>query len=70
MTPEEIRLEILKLIRPEVRNPDGKSWVSIARTLEDYVCGLGEPSKAPQKIATLSSTARTTRSVNGPGSRA
>lgn len=63
MTPE-IRLELLKISRLNVDNPDLKAWIVRARELEAYVHGAGEPSPdVQQKAATQVSQVRTPRAV-------
>lgn len=45
MTPE-IRLEILKITRPNVDNPDMELWLKRAGALEAYVHGAGQPEQS------------------------
>lgn len=62
MTPE-IRLELLKISRPNVDFPDLKSWLDRARELESYVHGAGQPEQSVQQKAATQETpqARTPR---------
>lgn len=61
MTPE-IRLELLKITRPNVDNPDLQIWLKRARELEAYVYGAGKPSEEVQpKAVDLGQKARTSR---------
>lgn len=50
MSPE-LRVEILKLTRPSVDNPDLALWLKRARELEAYVHGAGQPEKSVQQEA-------------------
>ena len=43
MSPQEIRLEILKLLRmPDIASPDITQYVNRAKALEAYVVGAGQ----------------------------
>jgi hypothetical protein len=54
MTPEAIRLEVLKLLRiPDMASPDVSRFIERAKLLEAYVTGAevvaaGEPKRAKQ----------------------
>lgn len=50
----ELRLELLKLTKPNADNPDIKLWISRATELEGWLNGVGQPSnEAQQKAAPL-----------------
>lgn len=58
----ELRLELLKITRPNVDSPDLETWLKRARALEAYVCGAGQPEQSVQQnAADLSQKVRTTR---------
>lgn len=67
MTPE-LRLELLKLTRPDVNNPDIGYWIARAKELEAWVKGAaGQPETAQPKAPTLTlPEARITRQLPGP----
>lgn len=51
MSPDEIRLRLLEMVRPEgVANPDTAVMIEKAKALEAYV-REGQPAPAPQKPA-------------------
>lgn len=52
MSPSEIRIELLRLAKPDVSMPDMKLWIDRARELEAYVVGDGSPPEGPSKAAT------------------
>ncbi len=55
MSPEEIRLECLRLSVPkDLANPDVAKIVERAKALEAYVVGAGQAKEAPAKQPTLS----------------
>lgn len=67
----EVRLELLRLTKPNVDNPNIELWLKRAKELEAYVIGAGSPSKeAPREAGTLSlPEVRNTRPVAGPAQR-
>lgn len=66
MSPE-IRVELLKLAKPNVENPSLELWIKRATELERYVTGAGQPSEAPPKATlTLPLEARNNRQSPGP----
>jgi len=77
VSPEH-RIELLRLTKPAVSNPDMKLWLAMAKELEQYVTGAGQPDAntaqarvgqepaPPKTTLTLSPEARTTRPVAGP----
>ena len=48
MTVAQIRLECLKLAKPDVGMPDVEQWLTRARLLEAYVCA-GQGDEPPKK---------------------
>lgn len=69
MTPEH-RIELLRLTKPSVSNPDLGLWLKSAKELEAYVMGAGQADVPPPKpTLTLPPEARTTRPVAGPAQR-
>jgi len=61
----EMRLELLKITRPNVDNPDLEIWLKRARALEAYVDGAGQPEKSVQQ-----DTATTPQKVRTPRAKA
>ena len=54
MTPQEIRLEILKLLRlPDLASPDVAKVIDRAKALEAYVNGAGQATSPPRETVTL-----------------
>jgi hypothetical protein len=54
MSPQEIRLEILKLLRlPDFANPDVSKVIDRAKALEAYVSGAGQAQTPPRETVTL-----------------
>lgn len=70
MNPE-LRLELLKLTRPAVDNPDIGYWIKRATELEAWVThAAGQPEPAQPKAPTLTlPEARNTRQSPGPAPR-
>ena len=68
MTREEIRLEILKLLRlPDLANPDVAKAVERAKALEAYVMGAGQAIEPPrQPSLQLPQQARNNQQSSGP----
>lgn len=54
MTREEIRLEILKMLRlPDLASPDIAKVIDRAKALEAYVNGAGQAQTPPRETVTL-----------------
>lgn len=66
MTPQEIRLELLKLCMPATANPDVQIALTKAKALEAYVIGAGHASSPPREAVTQPQQVRTTQPVAGP----
>jgi uncharacterized protein len=68
MSREEIRLEILKLLRlPDLASPDIAKAVERAQALEAYVMGAGQAIEPPrQPTLQLPLQARTNQQSPGP----
>ena len=72
MTREEIRLEILKMLRlPDLASPDIAKVIDRAKALEAYVNGVGQATLPPRETVTLppQSQARTTPQSSAPAHR-
>ena len=72
MTPQEIRLEILKMLRlPDIANPDVAKVVDRAKALEAYVIGAGQATSPPRETETTEPRyqARTNPQSSGPALR-
>lgn len=70
MTPEQTRLECLKLAKPDNPLPDISIWMERAKTLESYIYGSGQPSKeAPQQTKMMLSQKPGQPANSGPASR-
>lgn len=44
----ELRLELLKLTKPNADNPDIERWIARATDLEAWLAGAGQPSTEAQ----------------------
>ena len=69
MTPDQIRIEALRLSDPKLSNPDVDLWIDRAKKLEAYISsGEGQSSQdAPQKPAVSDlPKARVASSVKSP----
>lgn len=49
MSPHEIKIELLRLAKPDVSMPDTALWISRTRELEAYVNGDGSLATSPSK---------------------
>lgn len=68
MSPQEIRLEILKMLRlPDLASPDVSKIIDRAKALEAYVIGAGQATLPPRETVTLPpQQARTTPQSPAP----
>ena len=68
---KELRLELLKLTKPNADNPDTEIWIRRATELEGWLIGAGQPSnEAQQKAAPLTLPLdRNNRQSPGPAHR-
>lgn len=68
MTPQEIRLEVLKLLRlPDLASPDIEKVLQRAKALEAYVMGAGHAERPLQQAHTPQPhQVRNTQPVAGP----
>jgi hypothetical protein len=69
MSPQEIRLEILKLLRlPDLASPDVAKVIDRAKALEAYVSGAGQAQMPPRETVTLppQTQARTLPQLSAP----
>lgn len=70
MTPDEIRLECLKLSVPrDIANPDTETVLQRAKAFEAYVIGDGQGQKPPSDKPTLSLAPKTGQGQSAPGAR-
>lgn len=68
MTPQEIRLELLRLCMPAVANPDVQMALQKAKALEAYVMGAGYATEPPRhaQAPQPQQQVRNTQPVAGP----
>jgi len=69
MTPQEIRLEVLKMLRlSDFASPDVSQAIERAKALEAYVIGAGQATAPPRETVTLppQTQVRTTPQSQGP----
>lgn len=66
MTPQEIRLELLKLCMPGVANPDVRLALEKAKALEAWVMGAGQATSPPREAQYQAPQVRNNSPVAGP----
>lgn len=67
MSPQEIRLEILKMLRlPDLASPDVVRVIERAKALEAYVNGAGQAMSPPRETVTLPQQVRATPQSPAP----
>lgn len=71
MSLAEVRIELLKLTKPNTDRPDMAEWIGRATQLEGWLNGAGQPSnEAQQKAVPLSLPLdRNNRQSPGPAHR-